>query len=319
MRGAGARTASDVAVVIPAYNAAGTLARALASIRGQTVRPGRIVVIDDGSHDDTATIANAERDAQNVEVLRLPANVGAGSALRAGIEYLPAADFPWIVRLDADDAWLPEHLAALLAVRDATDAAIVSPDAIRLVPGRGALPGTFRDGVPVPADPAEQRRRILVFDFVFGATLFRRDCYERAGGFRSLRVAEDWDLWLRMIRGGDLVRTVDSPTYVYTVSPSSSSAGRRGLAGRVSMLDLVLDECALTRDERKAVRTARRQAEAEVALWDAYDAGAAGDSRRARRLGLRSLRGSAAIRARGAATTIAPRLVSRARGHRGLT
>ena len=100
-----------ITVVIPAHNAGRYLARVLASVHAQTRRPDQVIVIDDGSTDDTAAIADADPD---VELIR-QANAGASVARNTGIR---AARGEWIAFLDADDEWLPEHLALHEALLD---------------------------------------------------------------------------------------------------------------------------------------------------------------------------------------------------------
>ncbi len=101
-------------VVIPAYNAAKTIEEALQSILAQNVPPERIVVVDDGSTDDTG--AHAEALDRRVTVIR-QRNQGCGAATTAGIA---AVTTPLIGFLDSDDLWLPrkaERQIALLAAR----------------------------------------------------------------------------------------------------------------------------------------------------------------------------------------------------------
>ena len=91
-------------VVIPAYNAAATLNRAVDSVRAQSSPAHEIIVVDDGSHDDTAHIA--ESYGAGVRVIR-QVNSGVSAARNAGVE---AATGDWLAFLDADDWYLPERL-----------------------------------------------------------------------------------------------------------------------------------------------------------------------------------------------------------------
>ncbi|GAC1545117.1 MAG: hypothetical protein NVS3B16_14150 [Vulcanimicrobiaceae bacterium] len=91
-----------VTVVVPAYNAAAYLAAALASVRRQTAPPQELVVVDDGSTDETAAIARGF----GARVISGP-NGGLAHARNVGIR---AANAPWIAFLDADDMWRDERL-----------------------------------------------------------------------------------------------------------------------------------------------------------------------------------------------------------------
>src|SRR5215471_1291741 len=94
---------SDIAVVIPAHNAARWIGRALTSVFQQTYRPAEIIVVDDGSSDDTAVLAG---EFSEVRVVSQP-NQERGAARNTGVR---SAHSPWVALLDADDEWLPEHL-----------------------------------------------------------------------------------------------------------------------------------------------------------------------------------------------------------------
>jgi glycosyltransferase involved in cell wall biosynthesis len=95
-------------VVIPAFNAAATIAEALRSVAAQTIATEEIVVVDDGSTDDTAAAIAASGVA--VRYLRQD-NAGPGSATTRGFGALTT---PLIATLDADDLWLPEKIAMQL-------------------------------------------------------------------------------------------------------------------------------------------------------------------------------------------------------------
>ena len=98
--------APRVSVVIPAYNAAAYLRRALHSVLAQTVPAHEIIVVDDGSEDGTADYV--ERTFPMVRVLRQP-NGGPGAARNRGVR---EASGDWIGLWDADDMWLPEKLGS---------------------------------------------------------------------------------------------------------------------------------------------------------------------------------------------------------------
>jgi glycosyltransferase involved in cell wall biosynthesis len=96
-------------VVIPAFNASGTIAETLRSVAAQTVRPEMVVVVDDGSTDDLAGVIDAL--GMPVRLLRQE-NAGPGSATTRGIAALST---PFVATLDADDLWLPNKIERQLA------------------------------------------------------------------------------------------------------------------------------------------------------------------------------------------------------------
>ncbi len=94
-----------ISVVIPAYNAGKYVGRAIDSVLAQNRAADEIIVVDDGSTDDTAEVVGGY--GERVRLIR-QANAGASAARNAGIE---AASGEWIAFLDADDEWLPKKLA----------------------------------------------------------------------------------------------------------------------------------------------------------------------------------------------------------------
>lgn len=109
---------AQVHVVIPAYNEGAVLARVVTEVK----RAGyAVVVVDDGSADDTA----ARAAAAGADVLRHAANQGKGAALVTGLRHLDAAGFERALTLDADGQHLPSEIPLLLAAADAAPGAIV--------------------------------------------------------------------------------------------------------------------------------------------------------------------------------------------------
>ncbi|WP_256749267.1 glycosyltransferase family A protein [Mesorhizobium sp. Mes31] len=100
---------SGYGVVIPAFNAAGTIAETLRSVMAQSVRPETIIVVDDGSTDDTVAVIKTMN--LPVKLLRQD-NAGPGSATTRGIGALST---PLIATLDADDLWLPNKIESQLS------------------------------------------------------------------------------------------------------------------------------------------------------------------------------------------------------------
>ncbi len=109
---------TDVAAVIPAYRAAATVGDV---VRGARAHCARVVVVDDGSDDDTGRHARAA----GAEVRRHPANAGKGAAIVTGLRALEAAGVGRAVTLDADGQHLASQIPALLAASDAVPGAIV--------------------------------------------------------------------------------------------------------------------------------------------------------------------------------------------------
>jgi hypothetical protein len=201
----------SVSVVIAAHNAADTVGGALSSALAQTVAPLEVVLIDDGSSDNTADIAGILGDP--IRVIR-QSQRGPSAARNAGIA---AARGQWVAFLDADDQWHPSKLECQLAALESRPGTVlVASDWSRDLP-RGPLPAVVSQSIVTT-------RNLLVLNrFQTSTVLAERDAVRRAGGFDSrLDGAEDWDLWLRLSRTGGIVK-LDWPFVQYTDSPAGYS------------------------------------------------------------------------------------------------
>ncbi len=209
----GGVTTPRFSIVLPAYNAAETLARAVDSILVQSCADWELIIIDDGSTDTTGHVARgyARRDPR-IRV-RTQLNAGCAGARRAGA-LLARGEF--VTKMDADDYLLPDALAVLSAAIDAEPGFdIYSVHGFR----------EFSDGsrVEIFGDPKYRKPLSLTLEdlidecWIFGgAASIRRDVLERVGGFRAEMRCEDYDLWLRALAAGATHRFV--PAYVYVWS-----------------------------------------------------------------------------------------------------
>ena len=107
--------ANDVLVVVPAFNEAASIGQVLDGIQSHGFR---VLVVDDGSTDETSVVAHQK----NAIVLSLPLNVGVGGALRCGFRYAVENGFSAIIQCDADGQHLPSHLDDLVEATNRTDA-----------------------------------------------------------------------------------------------------------------------------------------------------------------------------------------------------
>ena len=233
-----------VGIVVAAYNAEAYLGETLASIARQDVVDWRCVVVDDGSVDDTAAIAEgfAARD-DRFHVVR-QANSGVSAARNVGLQALPQTT--WVAFLDSDDTWLPATLDVLL------EAVAARPDAVGVYglaeymdeQGRpihpGVHPAVQRDRRRAgridlhEVDPGEDGtfESLVVSGTIWppGVGLFRRSVVRRVGGFDPDQLAaEDWDLFLRMSRHGPFV-PVEQQVCWYRQHGSNATADEQKMA-----------------------------------------------------------------------------------------
>jgi GT2 family glycosyltransferase len=183
-----------VCVLIPAYNAAEFLERCLRSVWAQTPRlPAEVIVVDDGSSDETAAIA----ESLGAKVVRHKTNRGLPAARNSG---LAATALDWVALLDADDEWLPNHLAELWALKS-DQFSFVATAALRCDPTSDH--DRFQ-GIPRSRPAVMKSAQALVQTsnwFCVSATMVRRDAALEVGGFRPI-LCEDLDLWVRLLEGG---------------------------------------------------------------------------------------------------------------------
>jgi glycosyltransferase involved in cell wall biosynthesis len=184
-------TTPRVSVLIGAYNSAATLGAAIDAILGQTLTEFELIVVDDGSSDDSAAIAEAIRD-DRVRVLRMRSNVGISRSLNAGIE---AASAPVIAVQDADDLSAPERLARQLALLDGRPDVAVVGCRMREVDEQGT---ELRSRTAFAA--GDVRDVLLRFNPIPNTSAaFRRAAVLAAGGYDPrYRYAMEYDLWLRL-------------------------------------------------------------------------------------------------------------------------
>jgi len=304
------REPPSFSVVIPAYQAAATIAAAVASALEQT-RPAReVIVVDDGSSDDLAGALRPFGD--RVELIRKP-NGGVASARNAGVA---AASGEFMAVLDADDRFHPrriEALAGLAAARPDLD--LVTTDARFVVGGEDA--GSFLSENPFAT--SDQRLAILRSCFVGGWPAVRVARLREAGGFdEDLEVGVDWDCWLRLILSGSRAGLVHRPYYEYVLHRGALTSDRaQSLWGRVKLLEKATLNADLRTEERPVLAREVRRRRSEAIREEARTAVAGGGTRR-RLLRLATVPGvELRARAEAAVAATVPRLAHRlARGRR---
>lgn len=255
-----------VTVVIPAWNAAWCVGRAIDSVLAQTFTDFELVVVDDGSTDDTA--AALAPYGGRIRVVS-QANRGLAGARNAGIG---AARGEYVAFLDADDWWLPEKLRRQVALMREQPRLAFCSTAVRVETPQGQPLPEWRCGQCVGRGALESIFSANAFVAGSGsAVMARRDALVRSGGFdESLRSLEDIDLWMRLaVLGG--YGCIDEPLAVILKRPDSMSRNRevmREAACRVMRKNRPL----LPADRRGAFwRAAYASMLADYAKWTCRD------------------------------------------------
>ena len=202
-----------ISVIIPAYNRAHCIGRALASVRVQGIKDLEVIIGDDASTDDTLAVVKALRP--EAIVVSLPVNQGASAARNAALR-LAKGDL--IAFLDSDDEWLPGKLEKqILFLAENPEVGLC---------GSGHLL-VCKDGSRVEflgKNPPDWRRELHLAQSFHGACtpLMRREVLEKVGLLdERLRVLEDWDWMLRISREYRIHILPEMMTVIHENNPSN--------------------------------------------------------------------------------------------------
>ena len=223
-----AQGAGDVSVVVPAYNAGKYIGDTLESVLRQTHKVSEVIVVDDGSTDDTSTIVRSF--GARIRLITQP-NSGVASACNAGVALSTGEHVAFV---DADDIWEPRKIEVQL--RSCAQHVISHTDSV-----------CFGDGISEPIvrssfEPqfgGDVLQHLLVRNFITKSTVMvRRDEFLRFGGFPEGRHGvEDWPLWLRLC-GSSQLGYVPEPLARYRVHAlSKSMKARETMADHIRIIE----------------------------------------------------------------------------------
>jgi glycosyltransferase involved in cell wall biosynthesis len=186
------KNAPLVTVIIPTYNRAHLLSRAIRSVLCQTFQEWELIIVDDGSVDNTEEIVKGFSDPR-VRYIRHQANRGESAARNTGIQM---ARGKYIAFLDSDDEWLPEKLEKQLKIFENSD------DEVGVV---------YTGAVFIDDETGKQRIKkprakgwIFIEELAFNPVgspsrvMVKRECFDKCGGFDEKMLLPDWDMWIRL-------------------------------------------------------------------------------------------------------------------------
>lgn len=220
---------APVSVIIPCYRCADTIARAVASVARQSLRPETVILIDDLSDDGTLDELyrlQQEYPAGWIVVLAKAGNDGPGAARNIGWE---AAQTPYLAFLDADDSWHPHKIELQYRV-------MAGDPKLALSGHRGGHKATtdacvdqFATLLPAAADahPVSARRLLFFNEFITRSVMLRRDIVQRFEPKK--RYCEDYLLWMHIVFAGHRASVLEHTLcYAY-----KADAGEGGLSQNV--------------------------------------------------------------------------------------
>lgn len=213
-------TAPRCSIIMPTFNRGHIVTRAIRSVIAQAFGDWELLVIDDGSKDETfAAIRDVVRSDTRIRY-HFASNRGLAMARNLGIQMSRGE---YLTFLDSDDEYTPEHLA-LRAQYVAEQASVA------LLHG-----GVEVIGQQFVADTCDPTKLVAIADCVVGGTFFvRRDLVERLGGFRDVAYGDDNDFYSRAEANGEVIAHVNYPTYRYHRTQEDSLCAiveREGVAG----------------------------------------------------------------------------------------
>lgn len=203
-----------VSVIIPAYNAARTLEATVKSVLAQTMQDFEIIIVDDGSKDDSLSVARSFSDSR-IQVIAQP-NGGAAAARNSGIK---AATGEYVALLDADDLWLPRKLEIQLAALEEHPEVQAVQSGAYFVNNQLAVLSVHP--CTNTGNSFVETLRFQNLPAFLSALMVRRQSLIEVGMFDAeLEILEEWDMAIKMSRYCGM-RSVVEPLVLYRVHPGN--------------------------------------------------------------------------------------------------
>lgn len=225
---------STVSVIIPTHDRAHLIGPAIKSVLNQTYWDLEIVVVDDGSSDNTEEVVRSLKD-ERIRYIRHEKNKGATAARNTGIK---AAKGEYIAFQDSDDEWLPEKLEKQMKVFENVPlkVGVVYSGFLRIVNGK-------KEYIPyswVIKKEGDIHKELLKGSFITTPSIVvRKKCFEKAGMFdECLPRLQDWELVLRLSKYYDF-KFIKEPLLISPFTPDSLSSSE---AARIKALKLILEK-----------------------------------------------------------------------------
>lgn len=261
----------EISVILPVYNQANYLPRAVESILDQSLPNFELIVVDDGSTDGSAQALESFHDPR-VRIVRQK-NMGLSAARNTGLRLSCA---PLVTFLDSDDRFHHEKLEVLSKFLRETPG-------VGLVAGRVSYMDKDGDALPGPeGEPCPLRLPELLFSnpICVSAVLMRRAWLDRVGFFdENLRACEDWDMWLRLLAAGCCMEWVEKPVVEYRMHQGQMTSQTARMRKAIFM---VLDKFFAASEAHEYPKSWRQRAYASAFVQAACFAYLSGDMQKGR-------------------------------------
>ncbi|MHA1380619.1 MAG: glycosyltransferase family 2 protein [Candidatus Helarchaeota archaeon] len=190
------RDTPKVSVIIPTYNRAHLLPRAIKSVLNQTFKDFELIIIDDGSIDETEEVVKKfQKEDERIKYIKHNTNMGGGAARNTGIK---VSRGEYIAFQDSDDEWLPEKLEKQIKVFKN-----IAPEISVIYTGFWKVKGNKKTYIPskrITKKEGDIHKELLKGNFVTTqVAIVKRECFKKSGMFdETLPRLQDWDLWIRI-------------------------------------------------------------------------------------------------------------------------
>ncbi len=250
-----------VSVVIPVFNGGNDTHNAIQCALAQTDCDVEVIVVNDGSTDQTLEVLAAWGD-RIVTVNKQ--NEGISKARNAGIQM---AKGEWVAFLDNDDEWLSEKLTRQLHLAEESGADAVYTNTLNF--GDAARVDTLRHPDPSRMPTGDLFEQLLIDNFlVTSSMMVRKSALDRVQGFTESPVtAEDWDLWLKLAADGCRFAAVADPLTRYRWRSGSYSKNHERMR---QLRKITVDRALMTERGKKIPWKIRRQALANIESCSAW-------------------------------------------------
>ncbi|MCX6266058.1 MAG: glycosyltransferase [Bacteroidetes bacterium] len=212
-------TVADISIIVPNYNSGCFLSEFIESIVNSTVLPGELIIIDDGSADESAAVLKQYQHLGYLKVIVFPQNQGLVTALNAGLD---AATRKYIMRADHDDVMLPERIEIQYAYME------THPETDVLGCNVTYFHGETGRNINVSNFPADHNGIINAYrrgvngiqhpTAVISGKVMQRYRYQQ------MLAGEDYDIFSRMARDGCRFANLREPLYRMRIHPASLTA-----------------------------------------------------------------------------------------------
>lgn len=222
---------TKISVIIPAYNCAQYIIETIESVKAQTYPYIEIIIVDDGSTDNTLNIIRPYISNNSIKYFR-QSNKGPSSARNRGI-LLSTGDV--IAFLDADDHWLPDKLQQSIDFMEQSKFDWICTSMVKEMPNGGSIIKAIPPDSWVLNYNTKEIKQLKKGLFFFSdipvhtpTIVARKKCFDKAGLFdESILIGEDTDLWLRFEEMGFAGGYLDKPLTIYRYNPNSITKRRK--------------------------------------------------------------------------------------------